>query len=416
MGNRESSDELEEITEKGGVHNDLGRVQSQGSESSKMRREKKKDRDEDEDEDEETDDIEALKRALASKVNMETLTYNDIYCEGSDDDQWYEEEVGSMGISDIPETSASVADQGVFTPYLNLIVSYSTKDGALVVRLSGTNGVPGKRNRGADAYQVTMDLLPDDEQHFQSALRIGPNPPFNDTWSVPISLVPLQRSQIRVRLFGCLHARRDMLYGEDTIPLSKLNHRVENRFTAELIPRAIPAAMVEFQDMEQKRIKDAPLAREVPEDGICGELFVIVGYSHPTGKMELCVKKGSEINGGKDGQPTTFVTVTLETGNNVVIGQARTKVIKKSDSPDYEEEFVFNVKKTQLETIAITFTLFRKSGSKKLPVGSFTMGSTNTSNMETQHWDEVMSEDGQRVARWHKLFTPEARQILKLRD
>jgi hypothetical protein len=84
----------------------------------------------------------------------------------------------------------------------------------------------------------------------------------------------------------------------------------------------------------------------------------------------------------------------------------KTLTQKASTSPIYNEELVFtNIKKEQLDSLQITFTLYNDSLTHKENLGTISIGSSSTGN-ELVQWKDML--DGKKsIAWWHTLVSLE---------
>ena len=84
----------------------------------------------------------------------------------------------------------------------------------------------------------------------------------------------------------------------------------------------------------------------------------------------------------------------------------KTLTQKASTSPIYNEELVFtNIRKEQLDSLQITFTLYNDSLTHKENLGSVSIGSSSTGN-ELVQWKDML--DGKKsIAWWHALVSLE---------
>ncbi|KAF8567216.1 hypothetical protein P879_06872 [Paragonimus westermani] len=137
------------------------------------------------------------------------------------------------------------------------------------------------------------------------------------------------------------------------------------------------------------------------------ELLFNASYNPTTGKFEAIIQKahGFRVPGTANTKPTTYVHLELRKEDNTTLAECKTKPVKKLSDPSFDETFVFNITKTQLDTVSLTITVFSKrAAGKKVKIGQFVMGHQNSSQIEKEHWEEITSARGQRVARWHKLY------------
>ncbi|KAF5401396.1 hypothetical protein PHET_05290 [Paragonimus heterotremus] len=137
------------------------------------------------------------------------------------------------------------------------------------------------------------------------------------------------------------------------------------------------------------------------------EMLFTASYNQTTGKFEAIIQKahGLRVPGSASTKPTTYVQLEFRKEDNTILAESKTKPVKKLSDPTFDETFVFNITKTQLDTVSLTITvLSKRAAGKKVKIGQFVMGHQNSSQIEKEHWDDIISARGQRVARWHKLY------------
>ncbi|KAF5398799.1 hypothetical protein PHET_08074 [Paragonimus heterotremus] len=184
------------------------------------------------------------------EIIIENLTYRDIYVEESEGelDEYTDDESddGSLSaFSDIPSSASALNQVRPFTSYLSVVIIYSHQSAIMTVTMKGTTEVPGRGQGGAAAYQVTLAIIPDGTEEFESKLRVGPNPQFDDTWQAKLTKNQLAASGLRCRLFACVHMERTTLLGEGVIALATINPRVPNPITVRLYTKGRPASMID---------------------------------------------------------------------------------------------------------------------------------------------------------------------------
>ena len=98
----------------------------------------------------------------------------------------------------------------------------------------------------------------------------------------------------------------------------------------------------------------------------------------------------------------TFVKVSVVSSDGKKLKKKKTLTQKASTSPVYNEELVFtNIKKEQLDSVLITFTLFHDSLTSKEMLGTISIGSSSTGN-ELVQWKDML-EGKKSIAWWHAL-------------
>ncbi|KAA3677008.1 synaptotagmin-14/16, partial [Paragonimus westermani] len=441
---------------------------------------------------EDRDEVDAKKPP--PEIIIENLTYRDIYVEESEGelDDYTEEESddGSLSaFSDIPSSASALNHVRPFTSYLSVVIVYSHQSAIMTVTMKGTTEVPGRGQGGAAGYQVTLAIIPDGTEEFESKLRVGPNPQFDDMWQtklaknypasdgqsftqqylkkpsyrlcIAVKSVPqtdqLATNGLRCRLFACVHMERTILLGEGVIALATINPRVPNPITVKLYTKGTPASLIDEpegsiyhtrtasdlgtpatttmatrsflpvpgQSQQMTSQPPSPRTRRTTyganganseqEEEECrpwmqalnSELLFNASYNPTTGKFETIIQKahGFRVPGSANTKPTTYVHVELHKEDNTTLAECKTKPVKKLSDPSFDETFVFNITKTQLDTVSLTITVFAKrTAGKKVKIGQFVMGHQNSSQIEKEHWEEIIGARGQRVARWHKLY------------
>ncbi|KAF8562104.1 hypothetical protein P879_07215 [Paragonimus westermani] len=197
---------------------------------------------------EDRDEVDAKKPP--PEIIIENLTYRDIYVEESEGelDEYTDEESdnGSLSaFSDIPSSASALNQVRPFTSYLSVVIIYSHQSAIMTVTMKGTTEVPGRGQGGAAGYQVTLAIIPDGTEEFESKLRVGPNPQFDDMWQAKIAKNQLATNGLRCRLFACVHMERTTLLGEGVIALATINPRVPNPITVKLYTKGMPASLLD---------------------------------------------------------------------------------------------------------------------------------------------------------------------------
>ncbi|THD28555.1 hypothetical protein D915_000632 [Fasciola hepatica] len=266
-------------------------------------------------------------------INVEQLTYNDIYLEESHESDEgltdFTEDDSEDGdwrhMREFPDSVSVVSRARAFTAHLLLVVSYNRPQSALNVRIKGTTDVPGRGQGGPDAYQLMVTLMNNARQREYSKLRIGPNPTFDDKWTFHLPSADMMNAVMRFRLYACSLGQRTGVLGEGKLELSEVNPRLENSLTIRLVPpmEILTESEDEKNDPENKaRIQGfiGEVGRNMNEMAqvplphpLDSELLLNAAYNPKTGRFECIVQQAHGINvpGTKNSKPCKCVRTGL---------------------------------------------------------------------------------------------------------
>ncbi|CAH8588117.1 unnamed protein product [Dicrocoelium dendriticum] len=372
-------------------------------------------------------------------IRIEDLNYRELNVEESDEEQQlsgYSEDDSdeSAEPSALLSTESAISRVRPFFAVVSFVLTYSVYTSELTIKLTGSTNIPGKGQGGASEYQFTMAILSDGSKEFESKIHGGPNPKFNETWNIVIPKNRLLSSVLHCCLFGCAELEKTILLGEGFIPLEGIQLRTPNPISVRLFPKDTPIFMLTMKKdtvdggTEQKLQPDDwtaatshPLSKPAAEtlapkekqmkkyQTLHSELLLSVSYSSTTGKLECAVLKahGIHLPYKLSEAPNSFVQVQVVSRDGSALSVGKSKIVKRSYTPSFEETFVFSVHPGQIGEVTLVINVYhKKTTGRKTKLGWLSMGLENVSSVQKQHWDEILSSRGQRVARWHSLVDP----------
>jgi Ca2+-dependent lipid-binding protein len=86
-----------------------------------------------------------------------------------------------------------------------------------------------------------------------------------------------------------------------------------------------------------------------------------------------------------------------------LVDKRKTKVVKRTTCPVFNELFDFQMKEEELKNSSITCEVFQSDFKLKTDkIGLINLG-VDSFGTEIRHWNEMMSSPQKQVTQWHKL-------------
>ncbi|KAA0199395.1 hypothetical protein FBUS_09263 [Fasciolopsis buskii] len=353
-----------------------------------------------------------------AELNLEQITYNDIYLEeshesgeGLTDFTEDDSEGGWRNMREFPDSVSAASRVRVFAAQLLLVLSHNKAQSVLNVRIRGTTDVPGRGQGGADAYQLMITLITNKRQSEYSRIRIGPNPTFEDKFEFRLLLADVVNAILRCRLYAYSRGQRTNVLGEGNLELSQINTRIENSLTIPLAP------VIEKQGGSSVNLSESEDETNDPEktaqiEGFLGEvdqtmnemaqiplpspldseLLLNAAYNPKTGRFECTVQQahGIHVPGTKNCKPcenekkvakiscnveNSYVQLVLRNEDKTILATSKTKICKKLNNPSFNETFFFNLTSSQVDTVSLLVTVYhKKPPGHKVLLGGFSAG------------------------------------------
>lgn len=305
-------------------------------------------------------------------------------------------------------------DQTVISKCGNLLVqfTYVTSDnaGSMSVTIHQGRDIPDKDRGGAALCQVHAVLLPTKQQRFKTKSQPSAQPVFEET--VTFKGVPPQdvnNMGIRFRIYGKESLRRERFVGECVVSFASLNLDIE---TTSLWITMEPRMNLGGGAVGGSKTDDASLSDTSEfsslSHGAVPELYVGLAYSGTTGRLSVEIIKGSHFrNYGQGRPPDTYVKCSLMSSEGSPIANSKTSLRRGQPNPLFKETFMFQVALFQLPEISLMISVYNKKSmkiKKKEMIGWFSMGFNSSGDEEKSHWEDMVTSNGEQVARWHLLL------------
>jgi len=154
--------------------------------------------------------------------------------------------------------------------------------------------------------------------------------------------------------------------------------------------------------------KHLSIRKTHPEKDI-GSLLVSLCYQPSTSRMSIIVLKASGLPVTENGHtPDHFVKISLMRCSNI-LDKRRTRVIKKSVCPVFNERLVFPVDTNSMRSLVLIFDVIKyDSKIKQEKIGTVILGNHSIQRQvtphEIQHFNEILQSPQRQLAEWHQLI------------
>ncbi|XP_071953041.1 synaptotagmin-15-like [Antedon mediterranea] len=267
-------------------------------------------------------------------------------------------------------------------------VEYELEAERLVVSLIKAKNLPSRVHGSSSQCDplVKMFLLPEERRHLQSKVkRKTTNPKFDESFVFQVTYKALQQRTLRLSVYDVDRSKRHKLIGHAMYALRELACEAHQK-------------IVMWLDLEKE------VSEGTPE---LGELQFSLNYNNYLERLTVVVIEAKGLKPPEDFLVVdASVKVSLMNAARKVIKTKKTEVVRKTNSPTFNESFHFKVAPDSLDVVSICLTVLQNApkvkGDKtigRVVVGSFMMAR----GREMEHWNEMTSQQKQTVTKWHVL-------------
>lgn len=305
-------------------------------------------------------------------------------------------------------------EQKIVSKCGNLLVQFTYvvtgNSGAMGVTIHQGRDIPDKKRGGASSCQVHAVLLPTKQQRFKTKSQSSSEPNFEETFTFKgVTPQDVNNMGVRLRIYGKESMRRERLIGECIVTFASLN--LDNESSSLWItmePRLNLNAAAGGEGRGDGDVSDGSEFGAAISAGVVPELYVGLAYSGTTGRLSVEIIKGSHFKSfGQGRPPDTYVKCSLMSSEGSPIAHSKSSVRRSSPNPLFKETFMFQVALFQLPEISLMVSVYNKKSmkiKKKQMIGWFSMGFNSSGDEEKGHWDDMITSEGEQVARWHTLL------------
>ncbi|KAK4475497.1 hypothetical protein MN116_002546 [Schistosoma mekongi] len=238
------------------------------------------------------------------EAELNQLTNEPVSMDDTDTDEYLSD--FSENDDDDNEDNENSEIQSFTLPYtsrLQLSVHYNDLQQEMNIKIIRVNNVPGREAGGAQAYQISLIMEPDNRHYWQSKLRTAPNPEYLEEWKFNIPLISIHKSTLICRIIGYIESERDYVYGEARVSFEKLNLNIENVLTVNFQPipvsYKIQSIKTDSELVDQSRtgtIQDRLSICPQNENTMIfntqmSTILITLRLNQNTGRLECCIQQ-----------------------------------------------------------------------------------------------------------------------------
>jgi len=293
----------------------------------------------------------------------------------------------------------------------NLLVQFTYvvegNNGTMAVTIHQGRDIPDKSRGGAPSCQVHVVLLPTKQQRHKTKSQPSSDPNFEETFTFKgVPPQDVNNMGIRLRIYGKESMRRERLIGECIVTFASLN--LDNESSSLWITMEPRMNLAGADNRGDADVSDGSEFGAAISQGVMPELYVGLAYSGTTGRLSVEIIKGSHFKSfGQTRAPDTYVKCSLMSSEGSPIAHSKTSVRRGQPNPLFKETFMFQVALFQLPEISLMVSVYSKKSmkiKKKQMIGWFSMGYNSSGEEEKAHWEDMITTNGEEVARWHVLL------------
>uniref|UniRef100_X1ZFH9 C2 domain-containing protein n=2 Tax=Capitella teleta TaxID=283909 RepID=X1ZFH9_CAPTE len=280
--------------------------------------------------------------------------------------------------------------------------------GKMAVTVHQARDIPSKERGGASSTQVRLMLLPTKKIRQKTKVKIGDCPDFQEMFTFKVPPEDVNNFGVRFRLYGCERMRRERMIGETVMGFASLRHDTATTHWLTLEPRSNLSHADSKFDVSSLSKSDSASSTQSMQHGGMPELLIGLSYNGTTGRLLVEVIKGSNFkNMAMSRAPDTYVKLTLMAPNGQEVSRSKTSTRRGQPNPLYKETSVFQVALFQLPEVTLMVSVYNKRSMKrKEMIGWFSLGYSNSSEEELNHWNDMRESRAEQVCRWHMLLEP----------
>lgn len=287
----------------------------------------------------------------------------------------------SKGEQVIEEDDFGSSSFHVYAGILYINVRYDLSRSTLKVLLLKATNLPVNETNEDNFYIITT-LFPQQQKSFQSRVHKTSSPEFNEFFEFALASEYLLLQSLKFSLWSFDRFSHHEIIADGLLHLSGLEKYGLS------ISREIYVA---------KKLSLVPKA-----SGICGEIFLSLGYLKLAEKLAAVVIKIINLPKINNKIPDPFVEVSLlYADRKLKIKKTSTK--ERDHNPIYNETLTFHVPAEQLHETSLLFCVRSnmKNSSSSQILGKVLLG-PEASGENFEHWDELRMGSKPK-GRWHKL-------------
>jgi len=338
---------------------------------------------------------------------------------------------------------------------LNTHIKFSFQSSELKIDVKNVENAPVKESGGAAGYQLRIAIIGLKKKRWTSAIVPAPDPAFNESVTFK-NLTPEEVSKvaIRYRLYACEKHRRQFVFAQSTIACTSINLQQGGDYPIVMKPEIGKShvAHSEADSDDNSRITgsifggssagrssirsklshvSAKMHRRGSHQSDSGvstaqipppqtraeqvaktskadwpELQCGLMFDELTKRLSIRILRANRLKAPEAtiGSPKTFASATLMSKTGEKIATLKTKSAKLRPSTEFGEEFAFDLSALSAHDVMVFFRVFHKHHvHKDVNIGWFAIGCNNTGEEERDHWNEMLSAQGQEITRWHIL-------------
>ncbi|CAM1331122.1 SYT7 (predicted) [Pycnogonum litorale] len=261
---------------------------------------------------------------------------------------------------------------------IKFTVEYDTRESSLIVKIIDAKGLPAKDATGTSDPYVRVTLLPDKKHKIETKIkRRTLNPKWNETlYFQDFPITVLQTRTLHLHVLDWDRFSRDDPIGEVSVPLHEVDLSYQLEFTRNLKPTSK-----------------------------LGEVLLTLNYNARDSILIIKVMKArnlkiKDITGSSD----PYVKIWLHQGDKK-LEKRKTKVLKCSLNPVYEEAFEFNVQWALLRNTSLVVTVMDYDTVGRNEMIGKVILAAKSGPMESKHWNEMIANPGTDISFWHPLMS-----------
>ncbi|XP_043910220.1 double C2-like domain-containing protein beta [Protopterus annectens] len=331
--------------------------------------------------------------SLRSTVSQPSVTPPDTSKEEEDVDKLF----GAYGTAsaatpakqDDVEVEGYDSDDATTLGTLDFSLLYDQENNALHCSINKAKGLkPMDHNGLADPY-VKLHLLPGASKANKlrtKTLRNTLNPTWNETLTYyGITDEDMIRKTLRISVCDEDKFRHNEFIGETRVPLKKLKPNQTKSFNI-CLEKQLPVDKTEDKSLEER-----------------GRILISLKYSTQkscllVGILRCAHLAAMDANGYSDPYVKTYLKPDVDKKS-----KHKTAVKKKTLNPEFNEEFCYEIKHSDLAKKTLEITVWDYDiGKSNDFIGGVTLG-INAKGERLKHWFDCLKNKDKKIERWHTL-------------
>ncbi|XP_017717456.1 PREDICTED: double C2-like domain-containing protein beta [Rhinopithecus bieti] len=290
---------------------------------------------------------------------------------------------------DEPDADGYESDDCTALGTLDFSLLYDQENNALHCTITKAKGLkPMDHNGLADPY-VKLHLLPGASKANKlrtKTLRNTLNPTWNETLTYyGITDEDMIRKTLRISVCDEDKFRHNEFIGETRVPLKKLKANHTKTFSI-CLEKQLPVDKTEDKSLEER-----------------GRILISLKYSSQkqgllVGIVRCAHLAAMDANGYSDPYVKTYLRPDVDKKS-----KHKTAVKKKTLNPEFNEEFCYEIKHSDLAKKSLEVTVWDYDiGKSNDFIGGVVLG-INAKGERLKHWFDCLKNKDKRIERWHTL-------------